>query len=112
MRRLYSLSRVLYIKFPFSYLLIIIIEETMRHFCVFCIMLLLGLTANAQESVPQVIPALQSWKAASGKLVLPENGKIVVAPKDTCSLGGDCRYPGSGFKGNVRMALPDRDRKA
>lgn len=51
-------------------------------------MLLLGLTANAQESVPQVIPALQSWKAASGKLVLPENGKIVVAPKDTCSLGG------------------------
>lgn len=38
------------------------------------------MSAWAKEIVPQVIPALQSWKGYSGKLVLPEEGRIVIEP--------------------------------
>lgn len=39
-----------------------------------------GLSVLAQKNVPQVIPALQDWKGYSGKLVLPEEGRIVIDP--------------------------------
>lgn len=39
-----------------------------------------SLAAWSRESVPQVIPALQSWKGYSGTLVLPEEGRIVIEP--------------------------------
>ena len=36
--------------------------------------------AVAQDAVPQVIPALQSWKSKKGKLVIPQQGKVVIDP--------------------------------
>lgn len=45
-----------------------------------------GLAVWSRESVPQVIPALQSWKEYSGKLVLPEEGRIVVEPASAKQL--------------------------
>ena len=42
--------------------------------------------AVAQDAVPQVIPALQSWKSKKGKLVMPQQGKIVVDPAASAEL--------------------------
>ena len=49
-------------------------------------MLALCLCVSAKETCPKVIPALQEWKGGSGKLVLPAEGSIVVAPADEAAL--------------------------
>ena len=46
-----------------------------------------SLAAWAQESIPQVIPALQNWKGYSGRLVLPGEGRIVIEPSAEAQLG-------------------------
>ena len=38
------------------------------------------------QNVPQVIPALQQWKSAKGKLVLPETGKVFGSPEEENEL--------------------------
>ncbi len=52
--------------------------------------LLAGISSNvfaAREEAPKVIPALQQWKGGKGKLVLPQEGRIVVpVVADTASL--------------------------
>ena len=40
----------------------------------------------AGQNVPQVIPALQQWKSAKGKLVLPEKGKVIISPDEAKEL--------------------------
>lgn len=52
-----------------------------KQISILCILLLLGMVANAQVNIPQVIPSLQNWKAGKGKLALPATGKIIVAPE-------------------------------
>lgn len=42
--------------------------------------LLFGTIANAQTTIPQVIPALQNWEPAKGNLKLPEEGTIIISP--------------------------------
>ncbi len=39
-----------------------------KQISILCILLLLGMVANAQVNIPQVIPSLQNWKAGKGKL--------------------------------------------
>lgn len=52
----------------------------MRHLILSCIMwLCCGLTIVLAQDVPQVIPALQQWKASKGRLLLPEVGKIIIS---------------------------------
>lgn len=46
---------------------------------------LVFICVSAKETCPKVIPALQEWKG-SGKLVLPAEGSIVVAPADEAAL--------------------------
>ena len=41
------------------------------------------------QNVPQVIPALQQWKSAKGKLVLPETGKVIVSLDEEIELKGE-----------------------
>ena len=57
----------------------------MKHLLTLC-MLALCLCASAKETCPKVIPALQEWKGESGKLVLPAEGSIVIAPADEAVL--------------------------
>lgn len=52
-----------------------------KQISILCILLLLGMVANAQVNIPQAIPSLQNWKAGKGKLALPATGKIIVAPE-------------------------------
>ncbi len=51
----------------------------MRHLILCSVMWLCGLMMAVGQNVPQVIPALQQWKSAKGKLVLPETGKVIVS---------------------------------
>lgn len=51
----------------------------MKLLIVSCIMWLCGALLAVGQNVPQVIPALQQWKPAKGKLVLPESGKVIVS---------------------------------
>lgn len=57
----------------------------MKHLLTLC-MLALCLCASAKETCPKVIPALQEWKGGSGKLALPAEGSIVIAPADEAAL--------------------------
>lgn len=58
----------------------------MRHLILCSVMWLCGLMMAVGQNVPQVIPALQQWKAAKGKLVLPEAGKVIVSPEEEKEL--------------------------
>ncbi|MCD8182507.1 MAG: family 20 glycosylhydrolase [Bacteroides sp.] len=49
-------------------------------------LLTIALSVSSKETSPKVIPALQEWKAGSGKLVLPAEGSIVIAPADEATL--------------------------
>ena len=51
----------------------------MKHLILFGIMWLCGLMTVVAQNVPQVIPALQQWKPAKGKMVLPESGKVIIS---------------------------------
>lgn len=94
--------------------------EIMRHLILCTVMWLCGLGLAVAQNVPQVIPALQQWKSAKGKLVLPESEKVIVSPDEEEALKesaeilvqdlketlifplkqlGDTRM---GFKGKVR----------
>ncbi|MGL5272650.1 MAG: family 20 glycosylhydrolase [Phocaeicola sp.] len=54
----------------------------MTHFLLILALLLLPQLTNAQkQEVPQVIPALQQWVGSEGKLTLPTDGKIIIAPQ-------------------------------
>ena len=48
-----------------------------KRISILSILLLLGMTVYAQTDIPQVIPSLQHWNGAKGKLTLPETGKII-----------------------------------
>ena len=52
-----------------------------KRISILSILLLLGMTVYAQTDIPQVIPSLQHWNGAKGKLTLPETGKIIIAPE-------------------------------
>ena len=43
-----------------------------KRISILSILLLLGMTVYAQTDIPQVIPSLQHWNGAKGKLTLPE----------------------------------------
>ena len=58
----------------------------MRHLILCSVMWLCGLMMAVGQNVPQVIPALQQWKSAKGKLVLPEAGKVIVSPEEEKEL--------------------------
>lgn len=58
----------------------------MKHLIVCSVMWLCGWMVAMAQSVPQVIPALQQWKPAKGKLVLPESGKVIVSPDEEEAL--------------------------
>lgn len=45
-------------------------------------MWLCGFMTMVAQNVPQVIPALQQWKPAKGKLILPESGKVILSPEE------------------------------
>ena len=49
-------------------------------------LLMICLLTFAQNSCPQVIPALQQWKGMKGTLTLPTQGKIVINPLNEESL--------------------------
>ena len=51
----------------------------MKHLVLLGIMWLCGLMTVVAQNVPQVIPALQQWKPAKGKMVLPEPGKGIIS---------------------------------
>lgn len=61
-------------------------SDTMRHLILCSVMWLFGLLVATGQNVPQVIPALQQWKSAKGKLVLPETGKVIVSPEEEKEL--------------------------
>lgn len=46
----------------------------------------LSLNVMAQQSCPQVIPALREWKGSRGSLAMPSEGNIIVQPADTAVL--------------------------
>ena len=58
----------------------------MRHLILCSVMWLCGLMMAVGQNVPQVIPALQQWKSAKGKLVLPETGKVIVSSDEENEL--------------------------
>lgn len=58
----------------------------MRHLILCSVMWLCGLMMAVGQNVPQVIPALQQWKSAKGKLVLPEKGKVIISPDEAKEL--------------------------
>ena len=62
-------------------------------------MLALCLCVSAKETCPKVIPALQEWKGGSGKLVLPAEGSIVVAPADEAALKSVATVLAQGISG-------------
>ncbi len=59
--------------------------NTMKQLLTLCL-LALCLCASAKENCPKVIPALQEWKGANGKLTLADEGNIVIAPADEAVL--------------------------
>ena len=61
----------------------------MRHLILCSVMWLCGLMMAVGQNVPQVIPALQQWKSAKGKLVLPETGKVIVSSDEENELKGE-----------------------
>lgn len=63
--------------------------DTMRHLILCSVMWLCGLMMAVGQNVPQVIPALQQWKSAKGKLVLPETGKVIVSSDEENELKGE-----------------------
>lgn len=54
-------------------------SDTMKHLVLVGMVWLCSLVSVVAQSVPQVIPALQQWQPAKGKLVLPESGKVIVS---------------------------------
>lgn len=58
----------------------------MKHLILFGIMWLCGLMTVVAQNVPQVIPALQQWKPAKGKMVLPESGKVIISSDEEGAL--------------------------
>ena len=59
----------------------------MKNLFILCL-LTVCLFASAKETCPKVIPALQEWKGGNGKLTLPAEGNIVIAPADEATLKG------------------------
>lgn len=60
----------------------------------FCI----SLSVIAQESCPQVIPALQQWRGTGGTLSLPVRGSIVIRTTDKAALESTARILISDLK--------------
>ena len=58
----------------------------MKHLILFGIMWLCGLMTVVAQNVPQVIPALQQWKPAKGKMVLSESGKVIISSDEEGAL--------------------------
>ena len=58
----------------------------MKKIVFICSVLLVNLCVYAQNSCPQVIPALQEWNGGKGVLSLPFRGKIVIQPSDEKAL--------------------------
>lgn len=92
----------------------------------FCLSAFFVLT-YARESVPQVIPALQDWKGASGTLRLPANGRIIISPQSgtqlsdaAATLASDLKEmfgydytvsAGKPMKGAICLTLGKEDKK-
>ena len=61
-------------------------SNKMKHLVLLGIMWLCGLMTVVAQNVPQVIPALQQWKPAKGKMVLPESGKVIISSDEEGAL--------------------------
>ena len=70
----------------------------MRHLILCSVMWLCGLMMAVGQNVPQVIPALQQWKSAKGKLVLPETGKVIVSSDEENELKGEAEILAQDLK--------------
>lgn len=95
-----------------------------KRLAIFSCLIAFGFSAMAQ-TVPQVIPALQSWEGKKGKLELPENGRIVIDPacaevledagymlaEDLKTMFGMEyeRVAGKAKAGDIYMTLNDKD---
>lgn len=58
----------------------------MKRIFIFLFLINVYFTPHAQNLVPKVIPALQSWKSTKGIYTVPEKGFIYVNKKDSCLL--------------------------
>ena len=73
-----------------------------KRISILSILLLLGMTVYAQTDIPQVIPSLQHWNGAKGKLTLPETGKIIIAPEAESLLKETAEIMAKDLSGNLR----------
>lgn len=70
----------------------------MKKLLALCYLLMAWIFVSAQESCPDVIPALQQWKGGNGKLSLPAEGTIVVNPADEAQLSSTARILADDLK--------------
>lgn len=70
----------------------------MKRILFFIILFCISLSAIAQESCPQVIPALQQWRGTGGTLSLPVRGSIVIRTTDEAALESTARILISDLK--------------
>lgn len=96
--------------------------NTMKKFILFLFLSACSLVAAAREDFPRVIPALQTWEGAKGRLVLPQSGRITVndaALSDAAAIlaedlsvmfGMDYEVvAGKARKGDISLSLSDAD---
>ena len=70
----------------------------MKRILFFIILFCISLFAIAQESCPQVIPALRQWRGTGGTLFLPVRGSIVIRTTDEAALESTARILISDLK--------------
>ena len=70
----------------------------MKRILFLIILFCISLSAIAQESCPQVIPALQQWRGTGGTLSLPVRGSIVIRTTDEAALESTARILISDLK--------------
>lgn len=70
----------------------------MKRILFFIILFCISLSVIAQESCPQVIPALQQWRGTGGTLSLPVRGSIVIRTTDKAALESTARILISDLK--------------
>ncbi len=82
-----------------------------KRISILSILLLLGMTVYAQTDIPQVIPSLQHWNGAKGKLTLPETGKDYNRSGSRKPVERNCGNNGKRLKRYVRLELSGNLRK-
>lgn len=70
----------------------------MKKLLMLCCLFMACIFVSAQEPCPKVIPALQQWKGAKGKLEMPKEGDIVVNAQDEAALASTARILAQDLK--------------